>query len=167
MHRSTGWMLIAFLFAAAAAVGSGASGPGAAVDRYFEGYRSMDPDQVAAAYSPEAVFVDVAQREEVSGAEAIKEMVARLVALHLEMGIKEKRRVVSGNQVAVEFAFTGTISGAAMRQASGKTTCQDTTYEVPATSWFEVSDGRIIRQTDFIDLATLEEVKKRASGQTP
>lgn len=139
--------------------------PGAVVDRYFEAYRSMDPGRLAALYAPDAVLIDVLQKHRTAGREAIRQNVAQLAALHTKLGAREEQRVVSGNNVAVKFVYTGTVSGEALRQLTGKTTCRDTDYEIAATAWFEISDGQVVRQTDFIDVTALKEAQARASGE--
>lgn len=137
---------------------------GAAVDRYFTAYAAMDLDQMLLAFAPNAVFVDVLQRHHVEGTAGLRELLGGLVAVHSEMGIDVQRRIVSGNLVAVDYLYQGTLSGEALKAATGKESCRDTTYSIPVTTWFEIQGGRIHRQTDFIDLATLNEVKAKAAG---
>lgn len=141
-----------------------AESPAAVVESFLKAYADRDLDKMIQIYSPEAVFVDVAQRHEVKGQEELRAYLGQVLGVHSEAGVEIHRRVSSGNLVAVDFAYTGTLSGAALRQLTGKDTCQDVTYKLPVTSWFEIADGRIVRQTDFVDMATLQEVKAKASG---
>ena len=160
-------LLAAPLLSLPAAAAPGKPDPadaGAVVDRFFDAYRAMDLERMLDAYTPDVVFVDVAQRHEVEGTASLQQLLAPLLSVHSEMGIDVRRRVVSGSLVVVDFVYAGTLSGEALRAATGRETCRDTSYRLPATSWFEVRDGRISRQTDFIDLATLEEIRTRASG---
>ncbi|MEE8536814.1 MAG: nuclear transport factor 2 family protein [Acidobacteriota bacterium] len=136
----------------------------AAVDRYFDAYKAMDLEQMVLAYAPDAEFIDVLQRHQVKGTDGLRELLGGLVAVHSEMGIEVQRSVVSGNLVAVDYLYRGTLSGEALKVVTGKETCRDTSYRIPVTTWFEIRGGRIQRQTDFIDLATLNEVKAEASG---
>ena len=152
--------LLASLSAAAA------NNPGILVDRLFVSYSSGDVDGMLAVYADDALFEDIAQRHRVQGSEALRDFLAGIFQIHQSMGIDEKRRVVKGNVVTVEYAYTGVLSGAALSQVTGKEDCQDTEYVIPVTSWYEVQDGRVARQTDFIDLASLAEVRERASGAT-
>jgi steroid delta-isomerase-like uncharacterized protein len=137
------------------------------IDRFFDAYRSADLDRMLAMYDPEAVFIDVAQRHRYEGTDELAVFLRNLIGIHLSMDVDVKRRVVSGDQVVVEYAYTGSLSGEALQAATGKDSCHDTEYAIPVTSWFEIRDGRIASQTDFIDLATLAEVRLRASGATP
>lgn len=137
----------------------------AAVDRYFAAYRAMDLESMLGAFSSDAVFVDVVQRHRYEGAQGLRELLGRLVSMHTTMDVDIRRRAVSGSVVAVDYVYRGTLSGEALRAVSGKTTCQDTDYEIPVTSWFEIAGDRIRTQTDFIDLATLEDVRARALGE--
>ena len=138
--------------------------PGQVVDRFLEAYRAGSVEKMLQIYANDAVFDDVAQRHHFVGSEQLQVFLSQLVAVHSKIGLREKRRVVMGNTVVVEYEYTGVLSGAALRQATGQETCQDTDYVLPATSWYEVKKGRIQRQRDFIDLATLEEIRKQAHG---
>ncbi len=141
--------------------------PGAVVDRFFDAYRSRDVDGMLALYAPDAVFLDVAQRHRFEGREKLAVFLRRLMDLHISTDVGIRRRLASGGLVVVEYAYTGMLSGEALHAQTGKQSCRDTEYSVPVTSWFEVKNGQIVRQTDFIDLATLAEVRQRASGETP
>ena len=143
---------------------SAAEDASAAVERYFDAYGAMDLERMLLAYTPDAVFVDVLQRHEVEGTEGLRELFGGLVAVHSEMDIDVQRRVISGNLVAVDYLYQGTLSGEALKVMTGKDTCRDTSYRIPVTTWFEIRGGRIHRQTDYIDLASLNEVKAEASG---
>lgn len=138
--------------------------PGSVVDRYFDAYRSMDLEAMLGAFATDAEFVDVAQRHHYEGADGLRQLLGGLLAIHTEMDVEIRRRAVTGNVVAVDYLYRGTLSGEALRTATGKETCRDTTYQIPVTSWFEIENGRIRKQTDFIDLATLDEVRAEASG---
>ena len=137
---------------------------GAVVDHFFDAYRSADAAAMLAMYSPDAVFEDVAQRHRFEGAEQLQAFLGSLVGVHTAMYIREQRRLVDGHRVVVDYLYTGTLSGAAMSLAMGKEGCRDTAYEIPVTSWYEVEGDKIVRHTDFIDLATLLEVRQRVAG---
>lgn len=149
---------------AVGAAATAAADPGAVVDAYFDAYRAMDVERMLGSYAPDALFVDVAQRHRLEGTDGLRQLLVPLVSVHSAMGIDVRRRVVSGNLVVVDYVYEGTLSGEALRAATGKETCRDTPYRLPVTSWFEVRDGRISRQTDYIDLATFQEIRAQASG---
>jgi steroid delta-isomerase-like uncharacterized protein len=138
--------------------------PSQVVDLFFDAYRSRNVDGMVNLYSPDAVFTDVGQRHRFEGRDQLRTFLRGLVALHHSMDVEIKRQLVSGDQVVVEYLYTGTLSGEALHQRTGNESCSDTQYAIPVTSWFDVRDGKIVRQTDFIDLATLAEVRARASG---
>ena len=83
-----------------------------------------------------------------------------LVAMHHEMGVKEKRRVVNGNTVVVEYEYVGTINGTALGQSVGKEGCPDLDYALPTTSWYTIENGKIAHQRDFIDWASYLELRE-------
>ncbi len=162
IRSTTSALVIAVCLAAAAPANS--DDAGAVVDRFFDAYRAADLMAMLATYSPDAVFEDVAQRHHFEGTEQLQAFLGALVGVHTAMDIREQHRLVDGNRVVVHYLYAGTLSGAAMSLALGKEGCQDTTYEIPVTSWYEVEGGQIVHQTDFIDLATLLEVKQLVAG---
>ena len=160
-NRKFGWG--AAILAAMVLLGpvSVAGDPGKVVDRFFGAYGDRSLEGMLASYSADAVFEDVNQRHHFEGTEQITQLLAGLVALHHEMDVKEKRRVVHGNTVVVEYDYVGTLNGAALGQAVGKEGCPDLEYELPTTSWYEVKNGKIVHQRDFIDLATYMELREQ------
>ncbi|MCH7780955.1 MAG: nuclear transport factor 2 family protein [Acidobacteria bacterium] len=135
--------------------------PGAAVDRFFGAYRNASLEGMLAGYAPNAVFEDVNQRHYFEGTEQLEQMLGQLVAMHHKMDVKEKRRVVDGNTVVVEYDYVGTLNGAVLGQIVGKEGCPDLEYTLPTTSWYEVEDGKIVHQRDFVDWATFLELRER------
>ncbi len=138
-----------------------AGSPSGAVDRLYQAYNGRSVDGMLAVYDPEAVFEDVNQRHEVAGHEALHGMLARLAGAHHEMRIVEKRRMVDGNLVVVEYDYMGKLNGAVLGAAVGSDSCPDLEYVLPATSWYEVAADRIVRQRDFIDYATYLELQQK------
>lgn len=141
--------------------------PGQVIDRYFDAYRSADVDAMLALYDETAIFEDINQRHRFEGREQIGQLLGTIVAMHLRMDLEETRRVVQGNTVVVEYAYTGQLNGELLGQSVGKTGCPDLEYSLPTTSWYEVRNGRIVHQKDFIDLATYKELQAQmmAAGQ--
>ena len=138
---------------------AGAS-PGDAVDRLFDAYRQADVEGMLVSYTADAVFEDVNQRHHFAGSEQIAQLLGGLVAVHHDMGLVEKRRIVSGDTVVVEYDYTGKLNGAALGQSVGKEGCPDLDYVLPTTSWYQVKDGKIAKQRDFIDWATYLELRQ-------
>ncbi len=137
------------------------------IDRFFDAYRRGAVEEMLTLYAPDAVFEDLNQRHRLEGTDQLREFLGQIVKMHTTIGLVETRRATMGNTVVVQYEYTGTLSGAALRAVTGKETCQDTEFSLPVTSWYEIEDGRIARQTDFIDLVTLREIQARASGATP
>ena len=147
--------------------GAESSPAGRVVDRFYQAYRQGSVDGMMQMYAADAVFEDVNQRHKLEGSEQLEGFLSRIVSLHSRMGLREKRRVGLGSIVVVEYEYTGIISGEALRQVSGKDTCQDVEYVLPVTSWYEIKEDRIIHQKDFIDLTTYREIQQQALGTTP
>ncbi|MDH3626739.1 MAG: nuclear transport factor 2 family protein [Acidobacteriota bacterium] len=144
-----------------------APSPEQVVDRYFDAYRDADVVTMTALYDEDAVFEDVNQRHHLEGREQIGQLLGTLVAMHLQMDLKESRRVVQGNTVVVEYAYTGQLNGKALGHSVGKESCPDLEYSLPTTSWYQVENGRIVSHKDFIDLATYKELQAQmlAAGE--
>ena len=134
--------------------------PGAVIDRLFAAYRAGSVEQMLASYTPDAVFEDVNQRHHFEGTEQLAQLLGGIAAVHHQMGLKEKRRVISGDTVVVEYEYVGTLNGGALGQSVGKQGCPDLEYVLPTTSWYEVKNGKITRQRDFIDWATFLELRQ-------
>ncbi len=151
-----------------ASIPVGAEGPrvGQVLDRFFDAYRRGAVEEMVQTYAADAVFEDVNQRHRFVGSEELRGFLAGIVGLHTELDLREKRRVTVGDTVVVEYEYTGVLSGAALSQATGKEGCRDVEYVLPVTSWYEVENGHIRRQKDFIDLTTLQEIRQQAAGQS-
>jgi len=160
-------LILALVAVALAPALAGDSGADRVIDRFFDAYRRGSVDEMLAIYAPDAVFEDLNQRHRAEGTEQLRQFLGQVIQMHTTIGLEETRRSTTGNTVVVQYAYTGTLSGAALRAITGKETCRDTEFTLPVTSWYEIEDGRIARQTDFIDLATLREIQARASGATP
>ncbi len=77
------------------------------------------------------------------------------------MGLEEKRRVVAGDTVVVEYEYLGQLNGAVLGASVGKEGCPDLEYSMPATSWYRVRNGLIVQQKDFIDWATFLDLRQQ------
>ena len=161
--RRTGWMV--FLIAAAAviplAMTMAGPNPGRVVDRLFDAYRAGSADGMLAVYAADATFEDINQRHLFSGTEQLQAMLAGIVGLHLRMDLEEKRRVVDGDMVVVEYEYRGQINGAALGASVGKEGCPDLDYVLQTTSWYKVKNGKIVHQKDFIDWATFLDLRQQ------
>jgi len=138
--------------------------PGAAVDRFFGAYRDASLEDMLASYAPDAVFEDVNQRHHFEGTEQLGQLLGQLVAMHLTMDVKEKRRVIHGNTVVVEYDYVGTLNGHVLGQVAGKEDCPDLEYTLPTTSWYEIEGGKIAHQRDFVDWATFLELRAQMAA---
>jgi ketosteroid isomerase-like protein len=119
--------MVFVLFAAIAPVRS-AEQPGTVIDRWFAAYSSRSLESMLGLYAPDAVFEDVSQRHRLVGHESLRTLFDSLIGLHASMGVREKRRVVQGRTVVVEYEYVGTLSGPALSRAVGKEGCPDLDY---------------------------------------
>ena len=161
-----GWVLMMLLLANAPLTGAPAASAGDVVDRFFDAYRAGDVEAMIGLYTPDAVFEDVNQRHRFEGADQLRAFLTQLVMIHAEIGLSERRRAVMGSQVVVEYEYTGLLDGEKLRAVSGDPACRTTRYALPVTTWFEVKNGRIVGQKDFIDLATFQEIQAQVHGES-
>lgn len=120
---------------------------------YYAAYRSGSAEELASFYAEDVVFDDVSQRHHVEGKAAFTESLAHLKNIHIEMSVEEKRRVASGGTVSIEILYKGTLDCAKL----GRPDHENLTYALPAVLLFEISQGKIRKQTDYIDFRTFTE----------
>ena len=161
--RRTGWMMVATLMAAVTftPLTVAGQGPDQVVDRLYDAYRSRSVDGMLSAYAEDATFEDINQRHHFSGTDQLKAMLTAIVGMHIRMELREERRVVDGDVVVVEYVYGGQLNGAALAASVGKEGCPDLEYSLPATSWYEVKNGKIVHQKDFIDWATFLDLRQQ------
>lgn len=143
------------------ATGAAANGAATVVEDFLGAYRAADVEKMTAIYAEDVRFVDVSQRHELTGREAMRESLGKLAAIHKEMDVEIKRRAVTGGLVTVEVVYSGTLDCAAL----GRPDHEDLEYSLPAVLLFEVADGQIQSQTDYLDFRTFTE--SFASIQAP
>jgi ketosteroid isomerase-like protein len=131
------------------------------VDDLQDAYRNGSVEGMLQIYTADAIFEDINQRHRFAGTAQLRAMLGGLVGMHLAMDLVETRRVVDGDTVVVEYEYRGQLDGAAMGAAMGKEACPDLEYVLPATSWYEVREGKIVHQKDFIDWATFLDLRQQ------
>lgn len=161
MNRAARIVVGALLAVAASPAARAGAGPGEVVDRFQEAYRAGSVQRMLDLYAGDAVFEDVNQRHRFQGLAQLQAMLDGIVGIHQHMDLVETRRVVDGDLVVVEYAYTGQLDGAALGAAVGKEGCPDLAYELPATSWFRIQQGRIVHQKDYIDWATFLDLRQQ------
>lgn len=152
-HKITRSVLTACLLSLVLATGAAANGPAQLVDDFLSAYRAGDVDKMTAIYAPDVRFSDISQRHELTGREAMRESLGQLTAIHKQLDVEVKRRAVTGDLVTVEVVYTGTLDCAAL----GLPDREDLEYSLPAVLLFEVANGHIASQTDYLDYRTFTE----------
>lgn len=130
--------------------------PDDVVDRYLAVYSSADMEALLDLYTADATFIDVSQRHEVRGRQELQQQFQQLAGMHKGMKVEEKRRATSDGLVTVEVVYSGTLDCATL----GFPDHEDLHYELPAVLLFEIEDGRIRHQTDYLDFRTLFELQQ-------
>ncbi len=152
------WVFLASLVAASSSTGD--------VDlflpAYYETYRTGTAEELAAFYTDDVVFDDINQRHHIEGRALFTEALAGLKNIHVEMSVEEKRRIVSGDTVVIEILYKGTLDCAKL----GRPDHQNLSYDLPAVLIFEVSNGKIRKQTDYIDYRTFTETFAKLQPQS-
>ena len=151
------WVFLASLVAAS----SSASDVGQLLSAYYVTYRTGTAVELAEFYTDDVVFDDINQRHHIEGKALFAEALAGLKNIHVEMSVEEKRRIVSGDTVVVEILYKGTLDCAKL----GRPDHENLSYELPAVLLFEVSNGKIRKQTDYIDYRTFTETFAKLQPQ--
>ena len=151
---------VALILAVVGFVQARTDSPNQVVDRYLSVYSEADMDGLLRLYSPEATFIDVSQRHEVSGTENLRAQFDDLAHKHQSMKVVEKRRAAKGNLVTIEVVYSGVLDCAALGLPVGEVV----EYEIPAVLLFEIEDGRIQHQTDYLDFRTIAELQQSLSA---
>lgn len=131
-----------------------AKGAAEVAQRYVEAYRSADTDTMLAVYADDATFVDVSQQKEVSGKDALRQMLATLTIAHSAMDIEVKRSLDRGKTAILEVVYTGTVDPSRM----GRTDIGPISYAIAAVLIFETEGGLIERQIDYLDFRAVSEL---------
>lgn len=142
-----------FFFVSLVAASSSTSDVDRFLPDYYEAYRTGTAEELAVFYTDDVVFDDINQRHHVEGRALFTEALAGLKNIHVEMSVEEKRRMVSGDTVVVEILYKGTLDCAKL----GRPDHENLSYALPAVLIFEVSNGKIRKQTDYIDYRTFTE----------
>lgn len=133
------------------------------IDAFMANYATGDAGKMLQSYAEDAVFVDVNQRHRFEGSQALQELLGQLQFMHLDMEIREKRRVVTDNHAALEIVYAGTLNC----EALGMKDHDPVSYELPAVILLDIENGRIKRQTDYIDFKTYTELAEKIRGAAP
>ena len=121
--------------------------PDQVISRWTEAYNAKDAETLTRLYNKNAVFIDVSRKHEARGIEQVSAMLAQLCQLHTAMKVTEKKRIVAGNKAVLEVEYSGTLPAAVV----GKT--EDCRYNLSAVLLFDLENGKIVKQTDYLDYA--------------
>lgn len=146
-------LLVAGLLSLAFATSAATNGSARVVADFLNAYRAADVEKMVAIYAPGVRFKDVSQRHELTGREAMRESLGRLATIHKAMDVEVQRQAVTGDLVTLEVVYTGTLDCAAL----GRPDKDDLEYSLPAVLLFEVANGHIESQTDYLDYRTFTE----------
>jgi steroid delta-isomerase-like uncharacterized protein len=118
------------------------------LDAYIEAYTGAEALTLAALYTDDARFEDVTQADKLQGRIAMEQAWSAIFHAHVEPPRLEIiRRIAVAGQGVLEVIYAGTVDGAVVG-APGQT--RD--YRFSAVLLFEIADGKIARQTDYIDI---------------
>jgi steroid delta-isomerase-like uncharacterized protein len=138
---------LAIMMVAVACIG-GAGEPksGAAFDQQFAAWNSHDPEKVAAFYTEDVTYEDVAFGEVAHGREELKKLAAGFFAAVGDMHLERVNTSQCGNHGSSEWIFSGTDVGLFK---TGKK------FSVRGGSVFELRGGKIASNRDYYDVASI------------
>ncbi len=119
------------------------------VDGYLAAWNAHDSTAAAAVLAEDATYYDASVGTPVSGREAAKTQVidAFINAVPDAVWTRDGNAIMSGPEVAFEWTFTGTNTGA---WADG-TPATGKTFTLHGMSYFHVEGASITRQADYYD----------------
>ena len=144
--------LAAFVAASAAPARQDVPSTSHPLSGYMEAWSAHDADRVAAYFTDDAVYEDVALGEVHRGKAAIKTFADGTFAELSGYAIEQKSLVVGDGSVAVEWVMTGTY------RPTG------TKFSVRGVSLMDLQGGKIRRNSDFWNMAVFLRQVGLASG---
>ena len=114
------------------------------LEAYYAAWGHGDPDAIAAYFTPDAVFEDVAFDARFEGPEGVRDF-ARLTFQGVpDFQIAPERITVDGEDAAAWWTMSGTHAGDMPGfPATGRR------FEISASSMIRLRDGKIQRMTDY------------------
>ena len=140
-------LLVAVILAVVGcAAGGDKPGKQSLLEKQFAAWNSHDPDKVAACYTDDATYEDVAFGEVAHGREELKKMAAGFFAAVPDMKLEIVSSSQHGNEGSVEWVFSGTDAGL---YKTGKK------FSVRGASRFQLRGGKFSSNKDFYDSASI------------
>jgi steroid delta-isomerase-like uncharacterized protein len=160
MHRKrvlTGVILLAMLVVpttAASADGKSTDPDAAVAEKWIAAWNSHDPDKMLSLFTDDIVYEDVAFGEVSHGSAELRKFAASEFDGVPDLELKRLRADIHGGHGTIEWTFSGTDKGVFK---TGKK------FSVRGVSVIEMRNGKISRNLDFYDVATI----MRQVGQLP
>lgn len=139
-------LLVVPAFAAPPKEKSANKSESAIVQQWIAAWNSHDPDKMLPLFTDDVVYEDVAFGEVSHGKTELRKFVAEEYEGVPDLELKLDRANFQGNHGTIEWTFTGTDKGVFK---TGKK------FSVRGVSVIDLRDGKIARNLDFYDSATL------------
>lgn len=114
--------------------------------KIFEAWNTHDPAKMAALYTDDAVYEDVAYGDSAHGQAELKKFAAEFFEEVPDLKVEVVNTIVSNNRGSLEWILTGTDKGL---YKTGKA------FSVRGASLFELREGKMAHIKDFYDVATI------------
>jgi steroid delta-isomerase-like uncharacterized protein len=122
-----------------------------AVDQWADGWSSHNMERVAAIFTEDCIYEDVALGVVNHGKRELVAFGNGFIAGVPDLKVEVTSRFASGDKAAAEWKMTGTHSGDLPGMpASGKT------FSLRGVSTFQLQGNRVTRCSDYWDLATFQ-----------
>lgn len=139
-------LLIAPALAAPQKEKSSGKSESAVAEQWIAAWNSHDPDKMLPLFSDDVVYEDVAFGEVSHGKTELRKFASEEFEGVPDLELKLDRADIHGNHGTIEWTFTGTDKGVFK---TGKK------FSVRGVSVIDLRDGKISRNLDFYDSATL------------
>ena len=132
----------------------------ALLDALYGAYNEHRPAEAAALYRPDGRHVEIAQGNERSGREAIREGLERFFEAFPDARWETRERIVAGNLAAVTYLLTGSLQGRlGPFEPSGQR------LELRGVHVFRTVDGLIEVCEDYWDSGTFGRQMREEGGE--
>jgi steroid delta-isomerase-like uncharacterized protein len=122
-----------------------------ALDEWAEGWSNHDMERVASVFTDDCIYEDVALGVVNRGKDQLKAFGNGFIAGVPDLKVEVTSRFASGDKAAAEWTMSGTHTGDLPGMpATGKT------FSLRGASAFQLQGNRVIRCSDYWDLATFQ-----------
>lgn len=137
-------------------VTTGVASAQSVIDQHFKAINDHNLNAVSATYSPDAQILSPNWEGAKTGADGINEVYSRYFKSTPDLAYTVSNVINNGNNVVVEYAFSGTLSSP---ESGTPDYMKGKKYTINGCAIFVLKDNKISKETDYFDqVAFLKQV---------